>query len=60
MNTICLIINCLISFGAYVMALRIIPQFGEKFIKAHLCGKDLCKADQKPMYAFKGIEYMFE
>lgn len=39
-----------ISMGAYNMAVRIIPRFGDTFIKANLYGIDLCKKDKKKMY----------
>lgn len=47
MKYICLALNGAISLGAYLMAVRIIPNFREMFIKANLFGKDLCKKDQK-------------
>ncbi|XP_075152143.1 alg7 dolichyl-phosphate N-acetylglucosaminephosphotransferase [Haematobia irritans] len=50
-----IILNGLISLGAYGMAVRIIPRFREMFIKANLFGKDLCKRDQKEIPESMGV-----
>lgn len=55
MNYICLALNGVISAGAYLMAIRIIPRFREMFIKANLFGRDLCKSDQKEIPESFGV-----
>ncbi|XP_065358114.1 UDP-N-acetylglucosamine--dolichyl-phosphate N-acetylglucosaminephosphotransferase [Calliphora vicina] len=55
MNYLCLVLNGVISAGAYLMAIRIIPRFREMFIKANLYGKDLCKKDQTQVPESLGV-----
>lgn len=44
-----IIVNVIMSVMAYVVAVRIIPRFGDMFIKANLFGIDLSKSRKEKM-----------
>ncbi|KAL9923446.1 UDP-N-acetylglucosamine--dolichyl-phosphate N-acetylglucosaminephosphotransferase [Glossina fuscipes] len=51
----CLIINGLLSAGGYVIAVRLIPGFRQKFIDKNRVGKDLCKKNKKEIPESMGV-----
>uniref|UniRef100_A0A1B0FNY9 UDP-N-acetylglucosamine--dolichyl-phosphate N-acetylglucosaminephosphotransferase n=1 Tax=Glossina morsitans morsitans TaxID=37546 RepID=A0A1B0FNY9_GLOMM len=51
----CLIINALLSTGGYVIAVRLIPGFRQKFIDKNRVGKDLCKKNKKEIPESMGV-----
>ncbi|EDW63838.1 UDP-N-acetylglucosamine--dolichyl-phosphate N-acetylglucosaminephosphotransferase [Drosophila virilis] len=55
MSTAAIAINGAISVGAYLMTVRMIPRLREMFIKANLCGKDLCKKDKPQVPESYGV-----
>jgi len=46
MSTTAIAVNAVISTGAYLMTVRMIPRLRDMFIKANLFGRDLCKKDK--------------
>ncbi|XP_055838180.1 UDP-N-acetylglucosamine--dolichyl-phosphate N-acetylglucosaminephosphotransferase [Episyrphus balteatus] len=47
--------NFIISVGAYITSVRIIPTFREKLIKSNLIGHDLCKKDKTKVPESLGV-----
>ncbi|XP_017857713.1 PREDICTED: UDP-N-acetylglucosamine--dolichyl-phosphate N-acetylglucosaminephosphotransferase [Drosophila arizonae] len=55
MSTTAIAIIGSISVGAYLMTVRMIPRLREMFIKANLCGRDLCKKDKPQVPESYGV-----
>lgn len=55
MSTTAIAVNAVISTGAYLMTVRMIPRLRDMFIKANLFGRDLCKKDKPQVPESYGV-----